>query len=348
MQDDTKYLTLMDLKTQVEQATATRTEKAAAKGKALEDAATAQGSLGDTTTTMQDDTKYLTDLTTTCEQKAAAFAERQTLRAEEIAAINKAKEIIAGGAVSGASEKHLPQLVQTKKSSLAQLRSVNEETQIPAKLRVAAFLREQSTQINSRILKALAVRVMDDPMRKVKKMIKDLIVKLMQEAHEEAEQKGWCDTEMSTNEQTRTEKSEKVSMLKAEIDELEGSIGKLTEEISELRSSVAAAEGALAKATTIREAEKAKNAETVKDAQEAQTAVAQALAVLKDFYDKAATATSFVQTKEPEIFDDEPYKGMGAENGGVVGMVEVIQSDFARLESETALAESEGKKIYEE
>merc|ERR1719298_312318 len=98
----------------------------------------------------------------------------------------------------------------------------------------------------------------------------------------------------------------------------------------------------MAKASTIREEEKVKNAATVKDAQGAQTAVAQALAVLKDFYDKAATATSFVQQKQkqPEIFDDEPYKGMGAENGGVVGMIEVIQSDFARLEAETSTAEA--------
>merc|ERR1719487_2915884 len=136
-------------------------------------------------------------------------------------------------------------------------------------------------------------------------------------------------------------------MLKAEIDELEGSIGKLTEEIAELRSSVAAAEAAMAKATTIREEEKAKNAETIKDAQAAQTAVAQALAVLKDFYDKASQATSFVQQKQPAIFDEEPYKGMGAENGGVVGMIEVIQSDFARLESETTQAEAAGQKEYE-
>merc|ERR1719460_1429183 len=101
----------------------------------------------------------------------------------------------------------------------------------------------------------------------------------------------------------------------------------------------------MSEATDVRETEKAKNTATIKDAQEAQTAVAQALSVLKEFYAKAAEATSFVQ--EPEVFD-EPYKGMGAENGGVVGMVEVIQSDFARLESETASAESEGKKIYEE
>merc|ERR1719399_2531553 len=94
----------------------------------------------------------------------------------------------------------------------------------------------------------------------------------------------------------------------------------------------------VAKATAIREAEKAKNTETVADAQEAQTAVAQALTVLKEFYEKAGDATALIQ--QPEIFD-EPYKGMQSENGGVVGMIEVIQSDFARLEAETTAAEEE-------
>merc|ERR1739848_341817 len=89
----------------------------------------------------------------------------------------------------------------------------------------------------------------------------------------------------------------------------------------------------------------AKNTVTIKDAQDAQTAVAQALSVLKDFYAKAAEATSFVQ--QPEVFD-EPYKGMGSENGGVAGMIEVIQSDFARLESETTAAETEAQKQYDE
>ena len=36
----------------------------------------------------------------------------------------------------------------------------------------------------------------------------DLIVKLMEEANEESEHKGWCDTELSTNEKTRKEKTE--------------------------------------------------------------------------------------------------------------------------------------------
>merc|ERR1719487_3120608 len=95
-----------------------------------------------------------------------------------------------------------------------------------------------------------------------------------------------------------------------------------------------------------------KNTVTIKDAQGAQAAVASALSVLNEFYAKAAEATSLVQTKgkiaEPEIFSDEPYTGMGAESGGVVGMIEVIQSDFARLEAETSAAEAEASKQYSE
>merc|ERR1719271_1070398 len=112
----------MDLKHQIEDATQSVTEKSEAKAKALQNAADAKGDLQDTTTTRDDDSKYLSDLTATCEQKSAAFAERQQLRADEIAAVEKAIEILSSGAVSGASEKHLPQLVQLK-TSLAQLRA---------------------------------------------------------------------------------------------------------------------------------------------------------------------------------------------------------------------------------
>merc|ERR1719163_2710470 len=122
------------------------------------------------------------------------------------------------------------------------------------------------------MLAALAVRVSEDPFIKVKKMIKDLIVKLMEEAAEEAEHKAWCDTELSTNEQTRKEKTEEVETLHAEIDELNASIAKLTEDITELTAAIADLDAAMAKATDLRTAEKAKNTETVADAKEAQTA----------------------------------------------------------------------------
>jgi hypothetical protein len=314
-------------------------EKTEAKAKALENSAASKGDLDDTTATRDDDTKYLADVTATCEQKSAAFEERQALRAGEIEAVEKAIEILSSGAVSGASEKHLPQLLQT---SLTQLRSVDRS---PAQLSVAAYLSDQGRKLNSRILRALAMRVSDDPFKKVTKMIKDLIVKLMEEANGEAEQKGWCDDELATNEQTRKEKTEAIEILHSEIDQLEAAISSADEEITELQQGVSELDAAVAKATEIREAEKAKNAVTIKDAKEAQVAVAAALKTLKDFYEKAGQATSFVQA--PEIFD-EPYKGMGGESGGVVGMIEVIASDFARLEAETSSAEEENTKEYDQ
>jgi len=181
-------------------------------------------------------------------------------------------------------------------------------------------------------------------------MIKDLIVRLMEEATAEAEHKGWCDTELATNEQTRKEKTAAVEMLHAEIDELSASIAKETEEIAELTGAIADLDKAMAEATELRKTEKEKNEETVSDAQEAQTAVAQALTVLKDFYKKAAAATALLQQGQqptpPPIFD-KAYTGMGGEAGGVVGMLEVIESDFARLEADTKAAEAAAQKEYD-
>merc|ERR1740127_21076 len=182
------------------------------------------------------------------------------------------------------------------------------------------------------------------------KMIKDLIVKLMNEANEEASHKGWCDTERATNEKTRRMKTEAVELLHANIDELEASIAKLTEELAELSTAVADLEAAMAEATKLRGEEKEKNAQTVVDSQEAQTAVAQAITVLKEFYAKAAEATAFLQKgkkQEPPPIFESPYTGMQAENGGVVGMLEVIESDFARLEAETKAAEETAQREYD-
>merc|ERR1719456_1721252 len=140
-------------------------------------------------------------------------------------------------------------------------------------------------------------------------MIKDLVTKLMEEAAEEAEHKGWCDQELSTNEQTRKEKTEAVETLHAEADKLEAEIAKLTEDIEELSKAVAELDAAMAKATTLRNDEKAKNEATIKDAQESAAATAKALVVLKDFQAKAGGA-SFLQLnkhKQPEMASGE-YK----------------------------------------
>ena len=52
--------------------------------------------------------------------------------------------------------------------------------------------------------------------------------------------------------------------------------------------------------------------------------------------------------QEPPATFDAPYQGLQAANGGVIGMLEVITSDFARLESETTASEAQSQKEYDD
>jgi len=338
-------LLMQDLQTEIGSAETDHADKSALKAKCLQEEADAKGDLGDTTATRADDHKYLTDLVGTCQIKAKDFEARQALRAQELEAIQKAMEIISSSTVSGAADEHLPSFSQ-QRPSFAQFMSTDTN---PLQKRVSHFLQDRARRINSRVLAALADHVAVDPFSKIKKMIKDLIVRLMEEANEEAEHKGWCDTELSTNEQTRKQKTQAVELLHAEIDELEASITKLTEDIGELTKDLADLEIAMTEATKLRAEEKAKNADTIADADAAQVAVAQALAVLREFYAKAAEATAFVQQQPevPEIFDS-PYTGMAAESGGVIGMLEVIEKDFGRLSADTQSSEASAQREYDD
>merc|ERR1719231_217900 len=170
----------------------------------------------------------------------------------------------------------------------------------------------------------------------------------MEEATEETEHKGWCDTELTTNKQTRDKKTADVNELNSNIEDLTATIAQLTQDIADLAAAVKELDENMAKETEERNANKAANTQTIKDAKAAQVAVEQAMAVLKDFYAKSAQATAFAQqpaADAPETFD-KPYTGMGAEVGSVVDFLEVIMTDFSRLESETAASESEEEDAY--
>merc|ERR1719359_1514750 len=127
-------------------------------------------------------------------------------------------------------------------------------------------------------------------------------------------------------------------------------------------------------ATKLRQEEKAKNAETVQDAQEALKAIEAATGVLKDFYEKASLATGFLQEGRPTMGSDEwnslanpnfkgtvdkghkegmqtfgkKYTGMQDEAGGVFAMLEVISSDFSTLEADTKSSEAAAQETYNE
>merc|ERR1719510_1354703 len=112
-----------DLTYQTQEATRQRDEKAELKAKKLQAKADAEGDLTDTTTTRDADQRYLDDLVATCEQKATDFESRQTLRVQEMEAIQKAIDILSGESLTGHAENYLPTFLQTRGISYGQLRA---------------------------------------------------------------------------------------------------------------------------------------------------------------------------------------------------------------------------------
>jgi len=310
--------------------------------------ADAEGDLASTMAERDEERTYKADTEALCALKTSDFHARQQLRAEELEAIKKAIEIISSGAVAGSGDKHLPALLQIKRApALAQLRSSNG--QAPIQKQISEFLAERARLSGSSLLAQVAEHCASDPFSKVKKMIKDLISKLVQEATEEAEHKGWCDTELTTNKQTRDKKTEEVNVLESEVEDLTATISQLTTDIAELTTALKELAADMGENTAERSANKAENEQTISDAKAAQTAVEAAMAVMKDFYAKSAEATAMVQKAPaddaPETFD-KPYTGLLPEGGSVVDFLEVILSDFSRLESETSAQESTDGEEY--
>lgn len=329
----------------------------------------------------EEDEAYLAELKVECEEKAMSFEEKQELRAGEITAIAQATKILQSPDVSGNADKHLPaSFEQDSFSALVQLSSKGEHDAIQKAL--VGFLSNEAARLNSKKIGLLAekVKITAGPFDKVKKMIEALIQNLLNEANEETQAKGFCDRELGLNEITRTKLQNSIDGLMATIDETEALITENNERVTTLTKEVAELQAAMQEATELRNAEKAKNKETVKDAVAAGKAVQAATSVLKDFYAKAASATALVQ--QPPSFLQEPvtmgtpeweslanpnykgsvdkghtkgmqtfgesYSGNTEKAGGVLAMLEVIASDFASLEKDTTAAETEAAKIYKD
>jgi len=125
--------------------------------------------------------------------------------------------------------------VQVKKTAFALLRK--EVSNHDARSRAAAYLQANSQRMVSHYLLVMAEHVTADPFAKVKKMIKDLIVKLMEQANEEADQHAYCTSELATNKQTRDNKGAEVEDLTAKADQLTAEAAQLAAEITDLSDS---------------------------------------------------------------------------------------------------------------
>merc|ERR1719446_1566688 len=216
-------------------------------------------------------------------------------------------------------------------------------------------LRTANKRLKSSALNALLARAGADPFAKVKGLIQKLVERLIQEATEEATKKGFCDTELSKAKKDRDFRLAEVNKLSAEIggletknDELELEIKELTKALEELALSAEEAEEQ-------RKEQKEENAVALADARGGLEATTEALGILKTFYKQAAKAASLVQTAVSPIAEDNPgagfdgtYKGNQAESSGVIGLLEVIKTDFEHTISVTTETEKTQAADYVE
>jgi len=329
--------------------------------------------------------QYLDELNTVCSNKAKTWDQRTKLRANELTAITQASGIIKGTVSEKAQSStirfaqtgtvlHLADAVANSDSAMESIEAEAETSEEEpmgflqkrsvqkhqpdsgdgGRQLIISLLKGNGQQLKSTVLTSLAARIAVDPLGKVKKLIQELIERLLTEAANEANQKGWCDKATADATQKRQYSADEIEDLNAKMAKLEALSAKLGEELATLAKEIKDLNDAQAKAEKARKEEKAENANTVTEAKAGLGAVKMAIDILDKFYKTSAKANVDLSLAQGPLddapdagFDNgEAYTGAGAESGGIIGMMEVIQSDFERTISETKKAEAEAEQDH--
>jgi len=323
------------------------------------------------------DDAFMKELTSNCEQTAGLFDQRSKTRSEELTALSEATAELEKGAVPnfGANKKLVglqEEAVVSKKAfidvtapTFVQINEVQDKHMEAKKAvqvkKVIDFLHDKASISGSTALASVAMRIKmaDDHFVKVRTLIKDLISKLKADALSEKTQKGICDSGMKKATDDRDKANGDMEAADSKITTLTAKRADLKSDISRLQSEIAGLKKALLEKTELRSEENVENTKTVAMSAEAIESVKLALGVLKEFYDKAL----FVQTAKytppksdrdgntvgdlaPKVFG-EKYGGAQSESKGIVGILEVILSDFERTKTDTTSDEAQAKKEFE-
>ncbi|CAK0903489.1 unnamed protein product [Prorocentrum cordatum] len=331
----------------ISQLTAERERKAESKAQTEAASAKAQGELAQTKSDLSDDKEFLAHVTATYEQKHSTYDVNQDVRKQELEALAKAIEIIANPDVAGSYGEHinakLMQVSAHKPANLLQTGSSRSGRAV-AQQRAVAFLQKRAAELSSHTLAVLAQAMgsaADNPFAKVVTMIEDMLEKLKAQAAAESDHKAWCDEQLKENKHKRDAKSTAVERLSAEIQKLAGEIADMGQDVDARVKEQAELTQAMVDATQIRQKEKVENEETIADAMAGSSAVARALQILQEFY---SSQSSLLQ-RGKQVPEMAEYRGMSG--GGVIGLLEVIQTDFMRLEADTKAAEAQAAKEYD-
>ena len=121
-------------------------------------------------------------------------------------------------------------------------------------------------------------------------MIQELIEKLLQEEADEANHKGWCDTEISKTLKDRDYRLRDITDIHSSIEKLNARKEKLNLTKTELTEEIATLEEDLENQTAAREEEKEEHLQTIEDAKGGLEAIKEAIDILSHFYGAAAKA----------------------------------------------------------
>jgi len=319
-------------------------ENKATKAEAEETLAAAEGELAATNKVLSEATTGLDLVHADCMEKASDHEITVKGRAEELAALAKAKKIIQQ--MTAGAVKQSYSFLQTGLTTSADL----------ANLEVVNLVRKLAREQHSTALAQLASRLKaviqyganggDDPFAKVKGLITDMIAKLMKEAAAEASEKAYCDEEMAKTKAKKEELSDDIEKLTTKIDSDTSSSKRLKEEVTGLQKALAELADSQAEMDKVREETHAAFVSAKEDLEQGIAGVQGALEVLRNYY-QAEEGSFMQQPAAPEKHE----KSSGA-GGSIIDILEVAESDFtknlAEEETEEAAAQEEYEKTTQE
>jgi len=302
------------------------------KAESSETKATAEGDLDVSSKDLAEDVKELQGLHHNCMTKAEEFEAEVKSRGEELKALATAKKIVIE-ATGGAA------LDQTADSFL-QMSKLSSQTDL-ANFEVVRMIRDLAKKEKSSALAQLASRVtsavrfgganQEDIFAKVKGLIRDMVEKLEADAEADATEKAFCDKELAETNLKKDDKSAEIEKLGAKIASQTSQSAKLKEQVATLQAELAELTKSQAEMDKIRAEEKAVFDKSSSETEQALEGVKTALKVLNEYYSKA----------------DKAHSSSDGASTGIIGLLEVCESDFSKSLAEMTADESAAVSQHE-
>jgi DNA repair exonuclease SbcCD ATPase subunit len=175
------------------------------------------------------------------------------------------------------------------------------------------------------------MRTSDNPFAKVEALISDMIKKLETEAEADAVKKAWCDKEMAENAAKKEDKRTELSKLNTKIAQKTAQSAKLKEEVATLQKELATLAKEQAEMDRVRQEENAAYSKNKPEMEKGLEGISLALKVLREYYSK-------------EEGDHDAAEGAAS---GIIGLLEVAESDFTKGIAEMTAQEESAAAAYE-